>query len=331
MVIMQRLHDRDMAGHIMELPEFAQAWQHVCVPMEWEPDRMRASVYMQDPRTKPGQLMWPELFPKPMVDVLKLRLGEYGTAGQMQQRPSPPGGGVLKVGSFRLWPASAPLPDLEFVVQSYDTAFTEKTENDPCACSVWGIFTRTVKKGDAVAKVACALLLDAWDERLGYPALREKVMDDYRSTYGGTEQGGGFKIDHPPRGVDLVLVEEKGSGISLLQDLSLANVPCKAYNPGAADKLARAHMAAPLLELGVLYVLESSKESDKPISWARPFLKQLEQFNKAEHDDYVDTFTQAVLFFKMSGMLVLPAVPQDAPKEKDYNAARKRGQNPYFK
>lgn len=339
-VIMQRLHARDLAGHIMQLPDFANQWRHICIPMEAEAEpRMPPDATLPgDPRTEVGQLLWPALFTRPIVDVLKQRLGEYGAAGQMQQRPNPPGGGVLKVGSFRLWPHDRPLPDFSYVVQSYDTAYTEKTENDPCACSVWGVFDRVVRKGEKTTTVGCAMLLDAWDERLGYPDMRERVIDDWAATYGGTEEVDGvksgnikFKLEHPPRKPDLVLVEDKGSGISLLQDLGQAGVPCRGYNPGKADKLARAHVCAPLLELGVLYVMESTKNPGKPIAWAKDFLKQLEEFNKAEHDDYVDTFTQAIILFKNDGWLALPQVPPVPVQPRDYYAEKKRGikANPY--
>jgi len=196
---------------------------------------------------------------------------------------------------------------------------------------VWGIFEKQINYGDWTGKVNCALLLDCWDDRLSYPQLRKKAMEDYRATYGGIEEGGGFKLNHPPRRADLVLVEEKGSGISLLQDLRQAGVPARGYDPGRADKLVRAHLSAPILELGLLYVLESKKEAGKPIMWARPFLKQLEEFPKGEHDDYVDTFTQAVILFKNDGLLALPEIPRDPPPLKDYHKARKRGENPYAK
>lgn len=329
-VIMQRLHSRDLSGHIMAAPDFKNKWEHICLPMEFEPNRMRPSkIYMNDPRTHKGQLIWPQLFPQTTVDVLKLRLGEYGTAGQFQQKPSPAGGGLLKIGKFRMWPAAARLPDFSFILQSYDTSYTEKTQNDPNACTVWGIFTKRVKIGDATTNVNCAMLLDAWDERMEYPALRRKVIEDFKATYGGQEEGGGFRPLHPPRKVDLVIVENKGSGISLLQDLRQAYIPCRVYDPGHADKVARAHLAAPLLDLGVLYVLESSIETDKPIGWVRPFLKELEEFPKGEHDDYVDTFSQAIIFFKDSQMLTLPTLPPDPVLPKDYHAQKVRKINPY--
>jgi phage terminase large subunit-like protein len=67
-------------------------------------------------------------------------LGEYRAAGQLQQRPSPAGGGILQVKKFKLWPAKSELPDFFFVIQSYDTAFTDQTQNDPTACTTFGIF-----------------------------------------------------------------------------------------------------------------------------------------------------------------------------------------------
>jgi predicted phage terminase large subunit-like protein len=163
-----------------------------------------------------------------------------------------------------------------------------------------------------------------------YPALRTRGIEDYQASYGGWEEGGGFKLDHPARRPDVVLVEEKGSGISLIQDMRQAAVPVHAYNPGHADKVSRAHLAAPLLDLGVLYVLESGKEPGKVIMWARDFIEQLKEFNKAEHDDYVDSFTQAVIYLKNTGWLTLPAVPPGLPAARKYGRDRDRRSNPYL-
>jgi hypothetical protein len=124
---------------------------------------------------------------------------------------------------------------------------------------------------------------------------------------------------------DRVLVEAKASGQSLIQDLRLARVPVAGYNPGNADKVSRAHQAAPTLELGLLWVPESCKNKGQPVSWAATFLRQLAKFPVAEHDDYVDTFTQAVIFLRDSGWFELPvAKDRDEPK-----LARKERVNPY--
>ena len=184
------------------------------------------------------------------------------------------------------------------------------------ACTVWGVFTH---KG-----IHQAMLLDAWDEALGYPDLRTKVIEDWTSMYGADP---GPKAGMPTKGrrPDRVLVEAKASGQSLLQDLRLAKVPAVGYNPGNADKVSRAHQAAPTLELGLLWIPESNKNPGQPVSWAQSFLKQIAKFPVAEHDDYVDTFTQAVIFLKNDGWFELP----QARDVDEHRLASKEKVNPY--
>ena len=315
-VIMQRLHENDPSGIILDkkLP-----YVHLMLPMRFEADRRcTTEIGFRDPRTTDGELLFPARFSASKVLELEIILGEYATAGQLQQRPTPRGGGLFKRQFINLWPAGKLLPDLEFVLQSYDTAFTEKTANDPTACTVWGVF----KRSDGLK---CALLLDAWDENLNYPALRKKAIADWKARYGGTP---GDQL-HPARRADVVLVEEKGSGISLLQDLRAARVPVHAYNPGRADKYARAQMALPLYELDLVYIPESVKRPGEVISWALGFLRQLTTFGPkvSAHDDYVDTFTQAMIYLRDAGLLELPMVPEDeADLEADYGPKKR---NPY--
>jgi len=312
-VVMQRLHEKDLSGHIMEQADYKKDWVHLCLPMEYEGPQCRTPLD-GDPRTEHGELLWPSLYPAKVVKTLATRLGEYGAAGQLQQRPSPAGGGILRTDHFQLWPAHTPLPDLEFVLQSYDTAFTDDESNDPTACTVWGIFTHKRRK--------CALLLDAWDEHISYPDLRPKLIDDWSARYGGVKDD----PMHPARRADMLMIEEKASGIALIRDLRRTGIPVHTYNPGKASKELRAHLTAPVLEMDVIYVLESKKEPGKPITWARKLLKQCEQFPNGEHDDLVDSFTQAMIYLKDTNMLVLPEYEDDEPETADYS--RKRS-NPY--
>ena len=204
------------------------------------------------------------------------------------------------------------------MLQSYDTAFSEDRQRDPTGCEVWGVFTYEGERH--------ALLLDAWDEHLTYPELRKRVIDDWRTEYGGTpapRRGPPVK----PRRPDRVLVEAKASGQSLLQDLRLARVPAVGYNPGTADKVSRAHQAAPTLELGLLWVPESEKNPGQPASWAQPFMKQLAKFPAAEHDEYVDCFSQAIIYLKNDGWFTLPrARDVDEPLTR---APQRDRSNPY--
>ena len=290
--VMQRLHERDISGHILD---DIKGWEHVCIPAEWDGKVRKTSLGEYDPRKKKGELICPERFGEKEITTLKQLLGTYGTAGQLQQDPTPSEGGILKTNHFKLWPATSGLPPFEYILQSYDCAFTEKTTGDPTACSVWAMFTHKGERN--------AMLIDAWDEHLSYPDLRARAVKDWTTEYGGMTKDSPYSRAKRP---DRILVEAKASGQSLLQDLRLAKVPAVGYNPGQADKVSRAHQAAPTLELGLLWVPESKKNLGQPVSWAASFLKQLGKFPVAEHDDYVDTFTQAVIYLKNDGWFELP-------------------------
>ena len=290
--VMQRLHERDISGHILS---DIKGWEHICIPAEWDGKHRKTILGAYDPRKVKGELICPDRFGDKEITMLKQLLGEYGTAGQLQQDPAPVSGGILKTKYFGLWSADDGLPPFEYILQSYDCAFTEKTTGDPTACTVWAMFTHKGERN--------AMLIDAWDEHLSYPDLRAKAIKDWTTEYGGMSKESPHSRARRP---DRILVEAKASGQSLLQDLRLAKVPAVGYNPGKADKISRAHQAAPTLELGLLWIPESKKNRGQPVSWSAAFLKQLAKFPVAEHDDYVDTFTQAVIYLKDDGWFELP-------------------------
>lgn len=311
--IMQRLHESDVSGHILQ----GGGWEHLCIPAEWDGKRRKTSLGPYDPRTERGELICPARFGPKEVETLKRSLGAYGASGQLQQDPVPTGGGILKTDHLQMWPAAARRPPLEFVLQSYDCAFTEKTTGDPSACTVWGVFTHMGKHN--------VILLDAWDEHLSYPDLRQRAVEDYSAEYGADNNTG----DGTPvkgRRPDRVLIEEKASGQSLIQDLRIARVPVIPYNPGRADKVSRAHQAAPILEQDCIWIPESTKTQGQMISWARSLITQLTKFPVAEHDDLVDTFTQAMIWLRDAGFFELP----QAAEFEDPDEWRNRdNHNPY--
>ena len=310
-VVAQRLHEKDISGYILE--ELG-GWEHICIPAEYDGVKRKTILGYYDPRTTEGELICPERFGIAEITELKKLLGTYGTSGQLQQDPTPTGGGILKTQFFQLWPHDKGLPQFEYILQSYDCAFTEKTTGDPTACSVWAIFTYNNKRN--------LMLIDAWDEHLSYPDMREKVVKGWSLEYGGPSKQNGF---HRARRPDRILIEAKASGQSLLQDLRLANVPAIGYNPGNADKISRAHQAAPTLELEIIWIPESGKTPGHPVSWAGAFMKQLAKFPVAQHDDYVDTFTQAVIYLKNDRFLELPVAKDPDAQPRPY----KDKLNPY--
>lgn len=299
--IMQRLHEQDISGHIID---DIGGWEHLMIPAEWDGQRRTTSLGTYDPRKKEGELICPDRFGDKEISELKKLLGVYGTAGQLQQEPSPAAGGILKTSFFNMWPADEGLPPFEYILQSYDCAFTEKSTGDPTACTTYAIFTHEGSRH--------VMLIEAWDEHLSYPDLRERTIKGWNTEYGGVSKDSPFSRRKRP---DRILVEAKASGQSLLQDLRLAKVPAIGYNPGNADKISRAHQAAPTLEMGLCWIPESKKNPGHFVSWAQGFIKELSKFPIAKHDDYVDTFTQAIIYFKNDGFFELS-------QAKDYDEPR---------
>lgn len=311
--IMQRLHEKDISGHILA---DLGGWEHICLPAEYDGVKRKTSVFVEgyDPRSNKGDLLWPDRVDAKTLNDLRRTLGEYSYEGQMMQRPTPPGGGILKSKHFQLWPHDKELPVIEYVVQSLDPAYTEKTTNDPSAFGAYGVFTHNGRRG--------AILLDCWADHLTFPDLRSKLVEEWHAVYGKTSSRKGKKAD-------ALLIEAKASGLSLIQDLRQANLPAIPYNPGSADKINRAHQASPILELDCIWIPESAKEPGRPVTWARPFLKELETFPNGEHDDQVDQFTQAMIYLRDGGWFELAYAEPDEVEDVDYYEKKRNKVNPY--
>ena len=262
-IIMQRVHERDLTGHILA-NEMDGEWDHLCIPARYEighPTPTKSRLGFTDPRTKEGDLLWPERIDVKTLDNLERSLGSYASAGQLQQRPMPKGGGILKREWWVPWENSE-LPDIEYVLQSWDTAFSTKEKSSYSARTTWGVFRKDGQIN--------AMVLEMWYDRVSYPELRKLAQEAY--------------YDWEP---DAVLIEKKASGQSLLQDLRMAGVPVLEYMPDR-DKEARAHASSALLEDGRIYY-----PSDK--KWAKNLIDICASFPATDNDDIVDTCTQAWL------------------------------------
>lgn len=127
-IVMQRLHEDDLSGHLLK----RGGWEHVCIPMKYEPTRPKTDDdpgHVADPRdirTEDGELLFPLLIPASKVRQLELDLGPYGTAGQLQQRPSPEGGGLFKREWFKFMSETELVGDpIVRAVRGWDTAASE--------------------------------------------------------------------------------------------------------------------------------------------------------------------------------------------------------------
>ena len=305
-VIMQRLHELDTTGHCLA----EGGWEHLCLPAEFEPKRRcYTSIGWSDPRKEEGELLWPSHFGREELESLKKKLGTYGSAGQLQQRPAPEGGGILGEKHFKLWSAGKALPEFLFILQSWDTAYGEdKTLNDPSAMTAWGVFRHE--------GADCVMLLDAVSEHFAYPDLKKRVIEEWGAKYGPLKQT-----------ASLPLIEKKASGQSLIQDMRASRIPVTAFDPKSRSKEQRAHVIAPIHESGVVYIPESSNEPGKPVTWARPFIQQVAVFPTAKHDDYVDTYTQALIFLRDSGWIASPGIAEEV--EEEYADDYRPRANPY--
>jgi len=222
--------------------------------------------------------------------------------------------GIIKRNWFKLWPHDKPLPRFQYVVQSYDCATSDKTKNDPTACVVFGVF----KPNDD--KPMSAMVIDCWEEHLQYPDLRPKVIEEATSIYGDDNEFGSGKK------VDMILIEDKSAGISLVQDLQRGGLPVRSYNPGSADKMMRLNLVAPIIQRGRIYIPESTTTPGAPRSWVEPLLNQLCAFPEVRHDDLVDATSQALRLLRDLGFLNIDPVynPDDS-----YDEDRRPRINPY--
>ena len=225
----------------------------------------------------------------------------------------PEEGGMVKREWFKLWPPNKELPKFEYIVQSYDCAYTDKTVNDPTACITFGVFKPT----DGAMSV---LIIDCWQDRLQYPDLRPKVVEEYDAVFG---EGNNKKR------VDLILVEDKSSGISLIQDLQRAHLPVRAYNPGRADKVQRLSIVSNIIMAGRVWIPESSVNKGYVRDWAEGFVSQICSFPESTHDDFVDACTQALRFLRDAGWLNIDPPPRDDYDDDDYLEYSKKVENPY--
>ena len=221
-------------------------------------------------------------------------------------------GKVVSRSMFKMYPADRPLPKFEYIVMSLDCAYTDKTYNDPTASTTWGVF----KPQDGPMSV---LLIDCWAEHLTFPDLKPKVLDEWRVSYGE-----GKDAKRP----DLILVEAKASGLSLVQELQGMHLPVRAWNPGNADKMTRLQITASIFSTGRVWLPESSVHKGYVKDWAEGFLSQICAFPDAAHDDYVDSATQAMRLLKDMGFLDINPEPR-YDDDDDYAYARKERVNPY--
>ena len=281
-VIQQRVHEEDLTGHIQE--KYPEDWAFLVIRMRYEaptekdpgpaPTPLKtpnptAQQLAQgftpdgwiDPRRTEGELMFPDRFPAPEVAAQEKVLGTAGTAGQLQQRPAPKDGLILKAGYVRFYKIGSE-PEFAMRFLSADTAFSKEKTADYSVIGAAGQCTIPGFMG--------LWFTDLWRAQASFPELKiqAKLM----------------AAKHHP---DAFLVEDKASGQSLIQELERdTDLPVVKVKVDT-DKVSRTTAVAPTWEAGRIWLPE-----DAP--WTADFLAELYAFPKGKNDDQVDMLTQLV-------------------------------------
>lgn len=263
-VIMQRLNEGDTSGVIIDM---GLPYVHLCIPMRYEPGRnSTTAIGWTDPRTEEGELMFPERFSEEQVKELEKTLGTYGSAGQLQQRPAPRGGGIINVEWFTYWKV---MPQLEFRFITVDTAQKTAEKNDFSVMQAWARSStgKAVKLDQVRGKWEAPELL------VQSRAFWMKHLNDQRPQCKTATLRGMY-------------VEDKASGTGLVQTLRREGVPVVPVQRNR-DKITRGRDAAPFIESGNVALPE-----DAP--WLSDFLAEVSSFPSGIHDDQLDPMFDAI-------------------------------------
>ncbi|HTX48228.1 MAG TPA: phage terminase large subunit [Caulobacteraceae bacterium] len=253
-VVMQRLHEDDFVGHILELDD----WEVVSFPaiaLEDEVHVVETAFGAYTHVRREGEALHPEREPLEVLEALRRSLGADHFSAQYLQSPTPPGGGKIKVAWFKRYDTA---PDrFDRIIQSWDTASKVKELSDYSVCTTWGV------KGKEF------YLLHVWRKRVEYPELKAAVKAQAALYPNCT-----------------VLIEDKGSGTALIQELRRENVTVTRYEP-KGDKIFRMEGQTALIENGMVWL-------PREAHWLDDFLHELIMFPKGKFDDQVDSMSQAL-------------------------------------
>lgn len=254
-IIMQRLHENDLTGYLMN--GVLDKYEHCIIPaVEDEPGGKLYTFGKFKKFREEGELLCPTIEGKPEIDKMKERYGSYGFAAQYQQRPAPKGGGMVKIEWFKRYHNIPQESEIRMIVQSWDTAIKAGQLNDPSCCTTWAETDTGY------------YLLDVLVEKLEYPELKKRVLSHAEKW--------------KPKAL---LIEDKASGQSLLQDLRReGKLPAIAINP-TADKETRLSSETAKIEAGKVWLPVKA-------SWLNDYERELMLFPNATHDDQVDSTSQ---------------------------------------
>ena len=227
-----------------------------------------------------GNPLWPEYWKLEELEAVKASLPVTKWNAQYMQNPTSEEGAIIKRDWWQPWEKDK-IPPVEYIIQSYDTAFSKSETADFSAITTWGIFRPSEDSGDAI------ILLDAKRGRWDFPELKAVANEEY-------------KYWEP----EMVLVESQASGTPLTHELRNMGIPVVNYRPSRGnDKVTRVHAVSPVFESGMGWAPQKK--------FAEEVIEECAAFPFGEHDDYVDSMTQAILRFRQGNFVRLYSDEED--------------------
>lgn len=270
-IVMTRWSTKDLVGKVLKKQgdDHADQWEVIEFP-----------AIMPESETP----LWPEFWKKEELLSVKASLPISKWNSQWMQNPTAEAGSIVKREWWRKWENDW-VPAYEYVIQSYDTAFSKKETADYSAITTWAIFQSPDEDVQAI------ILLDAKRVRLDFPELKRLAYEE-------------FKYWEP----DCILIEAKASGTPLTQELRRMGIPVTAYTPSRGqDKIARMNSVAPIFESGMVWAPDET--------FAEEVVEEMASFPFGDNDDYCDSATMALMRFRQGGFLSLQ---DDYPEEAEF-------------
>jgi predicted phage terminase large subunit-like protein len=260
-IIMQRLHEDDLVGHVLQ----QEGWRVVGLPAIAEQEErhtIASPLGIYHVTRHVGDILHPERESAETLEQIRRTNGEYHFSGQYQQAPAPLGGGMVKQDWFKSY-APNELPEkFDRIIQSWDTANKPSELSDYSACTTWGL------KGPRF------YLLNVLRRRMAYPDLKRAVRELWEA-YGPT----------------VVLIEDKASGTQLIQELVEDGIRAvKRFKP-EYDKVMRLHAQTATIENGFVYLPQEGH-------WLAEYVREMTTFPNGKYDDQVDSTSQALEWVK---------------------------------
>ena len=270
-VVMTRWSKRDLTGKILQAMTDRDG-------DEWEIIELPAIL----PSEKP---LWPEFWSYDELSKLRIESPLSKWSAQYQQNPTSEEGALVKREWWMEWEAENP-PYCQFVIQSWDTAFTKNERSDYSACTTWGVFYKDENENDPHI-----ILLDALKERMEFPELKARALEYYQ--------------EWQP---DAFIIEAKASGAPLIFELRRMGIPVQEFTPTRGnDKISRLNSVTDLFASGKVWAPRKR--------WAEEVIEEMAAFPNSDHDDLVDSSTQALIRFRKGGFVNLPTDEPDEPRE----------------